>query len=177
MGVLNSKCSACRKTLPINKFSQDLRRFNGVSSRCINCKPIKSVGDNLTSELQELQARVQLGFETVCELIHPRLVRIPENAINALVKDVLNCKLCCRRGFLVDKGEDGISRVSTCVCHLRLLVRIADLQNEPVQLADNSQVNAGMGNGRESMGSAPHGGDDDPLESDGEFQRRGIQEG
>ena len=161
-GRVTEYCRSCKTTKEIDKFYEDAEgRPDWVSPACIRCTDKRGAEREVSPTLE--------GLDQIAE----NLVQIRIGAIlDALVKEVIDCPLCLRKGFVFTPPNI----VRTCLCHMSTLVRIAGMQNE-------LRVSGSLGGvyvtaeRYESVGSEAHGGDDDSLESDGEFQRRGIQEG
>lgn len=128
------------------------RKDGAVTARCRGC--------NQTKIIDQFYANPEskTGISSKCIICTDAINNT--SIVNALVKDVLNCQLCLRKGFVFTPPN----KIATCICHLRLLVRIADMQNE------RGEVDASIQSEEEST-------DNNGDLPDSEFGRRGYQDG
>lgn len=141
------RCSTC-------KGFKTRTAFYGNSNTCKVCADNKARTEDMKERIKALEGEVKRANSLANHKVE--IVQVPPDVVvNRLVKEILDCPLCLRKGYVFTPPN----KIATCVCHMSLLVKIA-----------------GMGS-NESVGSEARSEDDDSPESDGEFRRRGSQEG
>ena len=115
-GRVTALCRSCNTTKEISEFYEDSAgRADWVSGSCVICtdrreaKKVVSPGLNGVDQIAENLVQIKIG-----------------SILDALVKEVLDCPLCMRKGFVFTPPNI----VRTCICHMSLLVKIAGMQNE-----------------------------------------------
>lgn len=103
-GELTKRCRVCNKTKTADNFYAANTK-TGFSNRCISCEGDSSA--SLHKQIESLEKRL-------------------EARTSALVKHILDCPLCLRKGYVFTPPNI----VRTCICHMSMLVKIAGMQGE-----------------------------------------------